>query len=285
MTAAVFRVGLPDGSIRLAAGSIDGGPASLLPVELTIGGLLAHDGSALASALDGADAGPAVPDGARLLAPVDDQEVWAAGVTYERSRDARMEESAEPSIYDRVYDAARPELFFKAPAWRVRGSGEPIGIRADSDWNVPEPELGLVIAADLTIAGYVMGDDVSSRTIEGENPLYLPQAKSYRWSCALGPAIVPASAVQPPFPIRVVIVRGGATVFDEATSTERIRRPLAELVSWLGRAMDFPAGAVLLTGTGIVPPASFTLAEGDVVSVDGGPLGRLVNTVQWVGGT
>jgi 2-dehydro-3-deoxy-D-arabinonate dehydratase len=165
----------------------------------------------------------------------------------------------------------------------VRGPGESVGIRADSAWNVPEPELGLVVAADLRIAGYVIGNDMSSRSIEGENPLYLPQAKVYDESCALGPALVPSDAVELPIELRLAILRGGAAVFEGATSTGRIRRPLESLVEYLGRAMRFPSGAILLTGTGVVPDAPFTLQAGDVVRIDAGALGALENGVIEVG--
>ena len=282
MTRALFRVGLLDGSRRLATGDVTSGPTALLPTGVTIAGLLAEGSAALAAAVEDSS-GEAVPADARILAPLDDQEVWAAGVTYERSRDARMEESAEASVYDRVYDAERPELFFKAPAWRVRGPGDRIGIRADSTWDVPEPELALVVTADLEIAAFTIGNDVSSRTIEGENPLYLPQAKVYDGSCALGPALVPATAVASPFELRLVVERDGAIVVDDVTTTARIRRPLIELVEFLGRALELPSGAILLTGTGIVPDPAFTLRDGDVVRIDAGPLGRLENTVTVVG--
>lgn len=282
MTRAVFRLALTDASVRLAAGDIETGPRRLLaPVE-TVTSILRRGASGLAEAA-ATSSGDAVPRGSRILAPVDDQEIWAAGVTYERSRDARMDESAEPSVYDRVYEADRPELFFKSPGWRVRGTGERIGIRADSAWDVPEPELAVVVAADLAIAGWTIGNDVSSRTIEGENPLYLPQAKFYDGSCALGPALVPVSEAAPPFTLRLLISRDGAVVFDDATTTSRIRRPLAELVEFLGRALVLPSGAVLLTGTGVVPEPSFTLRKGDVVRIEAGPLGALENSVEVVG--
>jgi 2-dehydro-3-deoxy-D-arabinonate dehydratase len=282
VTRALFRVALGDGSRRLATGEVTSGPTTLLPAGVTIAQLLARGSPPLEAAV--ADSGgEAVPVDARILAPIDDQEVWAAGVTYERSRDARMEESAEASVYDRVYDAERPELFFKAPGWRVRGPGDRIGIRADSAWDVPEPELALVVTADLEIAGYAIGNDVSSRTIEGENPLYLPQAKVYDGSCALGPALVPATAVVPPFELRLVVERDGTIVVDDVTTTARIRRPLIELVEFMGRALELPSGAILLTGTGIVPDPSFSLRGGDVVRIEAGPLGRLENTVTVVG--
>jgi 2-dehydro-3-deoxy-D-arabinonate dehydratase len=209
--------------------------------------------------------------------------VWAAGVTYERSRDGRMEESTEASIYDRVYTAPRPEVFFKATGPRVVGDGDAIGVRADSPWNAPEPELGLVINADGELFGYVIGNDASSRTIEGENPLYLPQAKVYERACALGPGIVPAWAVEPPFEIRLQVLRGDEIAFEGATSTDRITRSFEDLIAWLTAALDFPVGAVLLTGTGVVPDESFTLSAGDVVSIEVPGLGILTNPVVAVG--
>jgi len=216
-------------------------------------------------------------------APVDEQEVWAAGVTYERSRDERMAESTEASIYDRVYVAERPELFFKAPAWRVVAPGDPVGIRTDSDWDVPEPELALVFTSSGELFGYLPGNDMSSRSIEGENPLYLPQAKVYEAACSLGPAIVPVWAVEAPIAIRLEIERAGGIAFEGETSTTSLTRSAADLGAWLFAAMPFPAGAVLLTGTGIVPPESFTLAAGDVVRVLIDGVGTLENPVRVVG--
>ena len=218
-----------------------------------------------------------------VLAPVDGQEVWAAGVTYARSRDERMAESASASVYDEVYAAERPELFFKAPGWRVVGPGEPVGIRADSSWDVPEPELALVFTRDGELFGYVPGNDVSSRSIEGENPLYLPQAKVYDRSCALGPAIVPAWIAHEPFAIDLIIERGGEVAFRGATDTRQLTRSSADLGAWLTAAMSFPDGVVLLTGTGIVPDESFTLRAGDVVTVAIDGLGALTNPVRVVG--
>jgi 2-dehydro-3-deoxy-D-arabinonate dehydratase len=283
MAVGLYRLALPDGSIRLARGDTLDGPAELLGGGLTVAGLLADSADDLGDALREARSEGVVPAAATILAPVDAQEIWAAGVTYERSRSARVEESQQGTVYDQVYVADRPELFFKAAAWRVRGPGESVGIRADSAWNVPEPELGLVVAADLRIAGYVVGNDISSRSIEGENPLYLPQAKVYDESCALGPALVPRDAVDLPIELRLAIIRGGATAFEGATTTARIHRPLETLVEYLGRAMRFPQGAILLTGTGVVPDAPFTLYAGDVVRIDAGPLGTLENPVIEVG--
>jgi 2-dehydro-3-deoxy-D-arabinonate dehydratase len=284
MTRALFRLALADGTTRWAAGTIESGPASLLRADASLASLLGGPVEAIPAALAQAETGGLpVPGGAHLLAPVDAQEIWAAGVTYERSRDARMEESDEPSVYDHVYEAVRPELFFKAVGWRVRAPGDPIGIRRDSGWDVPEPELGLVVTARMEVAGYVLGNDVSSRTIEGENPLYLPQAKVYDGSCSLGPAIVPVSEAEPPFAIRLVVERENGVLLDETTSTIRIRRSFDELVEHLGRALKLPAGAVLLTGTGVVPDPSFTLREGDVVRIESEPLGLLENRVELVG--
>jgi 2-dehydro-3-deoxy-D-arabinonate dehydratase len=219
-----------------------------------------------------------------LLGPVDSQEVWGAGVTYERSRAGRIEESTEAAVYDRVYTAKRPEIFFKATAQRVVGDGAPIGVRADSSWNTPEPELGLVLNAAGEIFGYVVGDDVSSRSIEGENPLYLSQAKIYDRSCAVGPGIVPAwAAPPPPFDISLHVERGEAVAFEGSTNTASITRPFEDLAQWLMTALTFPVGAVLLTGTGIVPDESFSLQPGDVVTIDIPGIGTLTNPVVLVG--
>jgi 2-dehydro-3-deoxy-D-arabinonate dehydratase len=284
MTRALFRVALADGTSRWAAGTIDGGPTALLERDASLAALLAGSVGTIPAALDEAEGGgEPVTAGVRVLAPVDTQEIWAAGVTYERSRDARMEESDEPSVYDKVYEAIRPELFFKSPAWRVRATDEPIGIRRDSGWDVPEPELGLVVTSRMELAGYILGNDVSSRTIEGENPLYLPQAKVYDGSCSLGPAIVPVSEAEPPFAIHLVVERDGKAILDETTSTIRIRRSFDELIEHLGRALELPDGAILLTGTGLVPDPSFTLRAGDVVRIESETLGLLVNRVELVG--
>jgi 2-dehydro-3-deoxy-D-arabinonate dehydratase len=219
-----------------------------------------------------------------LLAPVQSQEVWGAGVTYERSRDGRMEESTESGVYDRIYVARRPEVFFKATAPRVVGPGQQVGVRADSPWNAPEPELGLVLNAAGEIFGYVIGNDVSSRTIEGENPLYLPQAKVYDRSCALGPAIVPVwAAPAPPFDIALRVERGDDVAFSGSTSTASLTRSFEDLAGWLTAALSFADGVVLLTGTGIVPDESFSLRPGDVVTIDVPGLGTLANPVVLVG--
>jgi 2-dehydro-3-deoxy-D-arabinonate dehydratase len=222
--------------------------------------------------------------GGDVLAPIGTQEVWAAGVTYLRSRVARIEESdgtGGSSFYDRVYSAARPELFFKAAAWRVRGPGALVRIRRDARWTVPEPELALYINARGQIIGYTIGNDVSSRDIEGENPLYLPQAKTYDGACALGPAVLLTEAPLPPeTAIELHITRDGATVFDGSTTLAQMRRTPAELVEHLYRETTFPQGCVLLTGTGVVPPDDFTLRSGDRVEIRIPPIGALINTVE-----
>ena len=217
-----------------------------------------------------------------LLAPVDWQEIWAAGVTYKRSQEARERESAGAGrFYDLVYTAPRPELFFKATARRVVGPGERVYVRRDSRWSVPEPELALVVSPQLRIVGFTIGNDMSARDIEGENPLYLPQAKVYDHSCALGPVITLAGSMPPPdqVAIRLTIERTGRPVFEGVTSLTQMARPLEELVDWLGRDNSFPGGVILLTGTGIVPPDEFSLASGDVVHIDITGIGRLTNPV------
>ncbi len=218
----------------------------------------------------------------RLLAPVEQQEVWAAGVTYLRSKKARMEESDfSATAYDQVYEAPRPELFFKSLPEKVVASGDAVGIRKDARWNVPEPELALVINSRGHIAGYTIGNDMSSRDIEGENLLYLPQAKIYNRSCALGPcvAVGMGEAEARAWKIGLRILRGQQTVFEGETSVAQIKRGFAELVSYLFRSQTFPRGAVLLTGTGIVPPDGFTLHAGDTIQIDISGIGRLENRV------
>lgn len=204
-----------------------------------------------------------------LLAPAEPMhEVWASGVTYLRSREARRAESSVGYIYDKVYEATRPEVFFKAIGWRTVGPNMPVRVRRDSAWNVPEPELVLVINARQEIVGYCAGNDMSSRDIEGENPLYLPQAKIYDGSCALGPGIALAEPHElTDVPIQMEIRRGGAVPFQGETRTSRMKRSLEELVATLGRELAFPQGAFLMTGTGIVPPDEVSLKPGDVVRV------------------
>jgi len=220
---------------------------------------------------------------AQVLAPIGSQEVWAAGVTYYRSRTARLEESkvgGGASFYDRVYEAERPELFFKAVPWRVRGPGDAIRVRRDARWTVPEPEIALCINARGQIVGYTIGNDVSSRDIEGENPLYLPQAKIYDGACALGPAVLVSSEPLPPgTAITLRVARGGTVVADGETTFSQMRRDAQELVEYLYRETSFPTGCVLLTGTGIVPPDDFTLQPGDEITIDVPAIGTLRNTV------
>jgi 2-dehydro-3-deoxy-D-arabinonate dehydratase len=229
------------------------------------------------------DAAPA-PDQPHWLAPVEEQDVWAAGVTYERSRQARQEEALDGGdIYARVYGAERPELFFKAQGRHVVGPRGAVGIRADARWSVPEPELAVVFNPALEAVGFSVGNDMSSRDIEGANPLYLPQAKIYTASCALGPGIVLSAATEwPTATIRLSITRAGKPAFEGEVHTSRIRRPLPELAQYLGRSNRFPDGVAFLTGTGIVPPADFTLAVGDVVEITIDGIGTLINPVQVV---
>lgn len=219
----------------------------------------------------------------QLLAPIGNQEVWAAGVTYLRSRDARMEESKESggaTFYDKVYEAERPELFFKAQAHRVAAHDEEVYIRHDSSWNVPEPELTLFINSAGRIEGYTIGNDMSSRSIEGENPLYLPQAKVYQRSAALGPCLyVPAAPLPATTKIHMVIRRAGQSVYNGEIAISQIKRKLPELASWLYRDMDFPVGCFLMTGTCLVPGNEFTLAKGDKVEITIDHIGTLNNIV------
>lgn len=217
------------------------------------------------------------------LAPVGSQEIWAAGVTYFRSRTARMEEAEAAGgdiFYDKVYEAERPELFFKATPARARGHLAPIRIRKDSTWDVPEPELTLAINAEGQVFGYTIGNDVSSRSIEGENPLYLPQAKVYRGSCSLGPGLVVGDVISPRTTIRLRVDRDGHEAFAGETSVAQIKRGFDELAGFLFRDNEFPHGAYLLTGTGIVPDSQFTLQSGDRVAIAIDGLGELVNTVE-----
>jgi 2-dehydro-3-deoxy-D-arabinonate dehydratase len=267
---------LVDGKIRLL-------PALAGGVPVTIAHLLAHDDPrALVDEL-----APLVDKTldvahAKLLAPLDQQEVWAAGVTYKRSEEARKRESVGAAVfYDKVYSAERPELFFKSTPGRVVGPGGTVHIRRDSKWSVPEPELALVISPALKLVGYTIGNDMSARDIEGENPLYLPQAKFHDGACAVGPCVVLADDMPAPdaVVIKLVIERAGKTAFEGTTKGSMIKRSFGELIEWLSRETTFPDGAVLLTGTGIVPPDDFTLAVGDVVHIDVTGIGRLTNVV------
>ncbi len=245
----------------------------------------ADPASFAAAALEGAgpeqSLGPEIP----FAAPIGGQEVWASGVTYYRSRTARMEE-AETSggdvFYDKVYEAPRPELFFKATASRSRGHLDRVGIRSDSTWDVPEPEFTLAINSEGRIFGHTIGNDMSSRSIEGENPLYLPQAKNYEGACALGPCLVVGETPPSETAIAISISRGGAEVFAGETSLSQIKRSFDELADWLYRSNRFPLGAYLMTGTGIVPDSDFTLAAGDEIAISIDGIGTLTNTVEKV---
>ncbi|MDR6943853.1 fumarylacetoacetate hydrolase family protein [Mucilaginibacter pocheonensis] len=218
-----------------------------------------------------------------IIAPIGNQEIWASGVTYMRSKDARMEESKDAGggdFYARVYSAKRPELFFKSSAYRAVGPGGTVRIRKDSEWNVPEPELVLFICSAGTIEGYMIGNDMSSRDIEGENPLYLPQAKSYDGAAAVGPCLyAPAEPISPDTEIQIEIWRGDVKVFADAILISRMKRTHQELAHYLFMEMSFPTGAYLMTGTGIVPPDSFTLSYGDVINITIGSIGTLTSGV------
>ncbi|GAB5405957.1 MAG: fumarylacetoacetate hydrolase family protein [Aureliella sp.] len=276
---------LIDESGKPCVGRVDGDSIEI--VDLAAGGLKclscilkADDPSAVASSLQKTSVVPVSQ--AKLLPPIDNQEVWAAGVTYKRSQTARMEESeAAASCYDRVYNSPRPEIFFKATPHRVRGHADALRIREDATWNVPEPELALVLSPKLKIVGYTIGNDMSSRDIEGDNPLYLPQAKMYDQCCGLGPWITLADSMPAPAEIDIdlKIHRSGEVVFDQATSVSEMARTFDDLVGWLGRDNSFPSGAFLLTGTGIVPDSNFTLKPRDTVVITISGIGALSNTI------
>jgi 2-dehydro-3-deoxy-D-arabinonate dehydratase len=279
------------GAGEIRVGVLSEGHVRLLDLESHIGLrslsdiLHADSPAAIAHDLIDDSAGTVPLHELTLLAPIDRQEVWAAGVTYKRSRQARERESAGAggaSFYDKVYTAARPELFLKATPHRVCGPGEHVRIRRDSRWSVPEPELALVLTPRLRLVGYTIGNDMSARDIEGENPLYLPQAKVYERCCALGPAVTLAEAMPAldQVNIRLTIERGGRNVFEGATHVSEMARTLDDLISWLGRENSFPGGVILLTGTGIVPPDEFTLAPDDLVHIDITGIGRLSNRVE-----
>lgn len=217
-----------------------------------------------------------------FLAPIDQQEVWAAGVTYKRSQIARMEESeAGASHYDKVYTAPRPEIFFKGGASRVSGPGQPVRVRYDSKWSVPEPEFTLVISPTFKLVGFTVGNDMSARDIEGENPLYLPQAKVYKQCCGLGPSILlnDGTLDRVGTKIGLVIERAGQVAFRGETNLGQLNRTFEELITWLARENEYPTGAMLLTGTGVVPPDNFTLENGDLVSITIDGIGTLTNPV------
>jgi 2-dehydro-3-deoxy-D-arabinonate dehydratase len=255
---------------------VDGAPVltvaragALHPLDGSLAQLLGAGRERLHEAVDHALQGAALTAPAPLLAPIDEQEVWASGVTYRRSATARVEESSVGDVYELVYEAERPELFLKAPAARVPAPGAPLRIRADSTWDVPEPELALVLDADAQVVGYLAADDVSSRSIEGANPLYLPQAKVYDDSLGLSGTIVLARDVDDrrSAAIELEIHRDGERIFAGATSVSEMKRSFEELVGALFRELSFPAGAVLLTGTGVVPPDDVTLRDGDRVRI------------------
>lgn len=276
------KVAGPDQKARV--GILEDQTVSLLPAEagslrelLSDADLVQKLPDLIASATD------AIPLSAtKFLAPIDDQEVWAAGVTYKRSQHARMQESEQAaSFYDKVYTAERPELFFKATAHRVSGHEQPIRVRCDTHWCVPEPEITLVLAPDLRLVGFTIGNDVSARDIEGENPLYLPQAKVYDQSAALGPVITLTHDMPPAnqTTIELTIERNQQQAYRGQTTVSEMNRTFSDLISWLGRDNSFPTGAFLMTGTGIVPPDDFTLEPGDVVSIRIDGIGTLVNPV------
>jgi 2-dehydro-3-deoxy-D-arabinonate dehydratase len=280
---------MPRGSRDARVGAVVAGDRVIDLTTAGIGSLTAlldaaDPAATVRAACVGAASGTPLTD-VTLLPPVERQEVWAAGVTYLRSKTARMEESDfSATAYDRVYDAERPEIFFKALGEKAVGPGDAVGIRGDSRWNVPEPELALVMNSRGTLVGCTIGNDMSSRDIEGANLLYLPQAKVYDRSCGLGPWIVLATdeAAIRRWTISVTIARGGSDVFRGETGVEKIKRSFDDLIGHLWRSQSFPHGAVLLTGTGVVPDESFTLQSGDRVTIRISGIGTLANTVQVV---
>ena len=284
MTTGLWRVRAA-GEIRLARGDTGQGPQELLGPAVTVASLLADPGRPLQDLASLPSSGP-VPGSLAILAPLDLQPVWAAGVTFPRSREARREEAVDGGdVYDRVFGASRPELFVKAAAGAAIGPGDQLGIRADSDWDVPEPELGVVAGPDGELQALVLGNDMSSRSIEGANPLYLPQAKVYDRSCGIGPCLVPVSLAPPWQQIRIElrIARAGQTRYEDGMSLATMQRTPVELLRWLFAAQSFPHGVALLTGTSLVPPGDFTLGDGDVVTVSAAALGTLENRVVTVG--
>jgi 2-dehydro-3-deoxy-D-arabinonate dehydratase len=268
---------------RARVGVLDSGTVTELTAAGSLGDLLALPADRIRAACEH-PGGVALPAAfVELLAPLDGRmEVWAAGVTYERSRTARMAESEQSAdVYDRVYAAERPELFFKSAAWRVSGPGDPVSVRSDSTIDVPEPELAVVLNAAGDVAGYTICNDMSSRSIEGENPLYLPQAKVYRGGCAAGPWIVPVWEVPDPYAltIELTIARGGAAAWEGSASTAALHRKIDELAGYLFLEEEFPAGVILSTGTSLVPELPFTLEAGDEVRIRISGIGELVNPV------
>jgi len=278
----LLRLTDPDGRPVVAVRADAGSPPRRVPVP-TLAELLAARLDDVRARLEAAlTFGDPLPADLPLLPPVDGAtEVWACGVTYVRSRDARTEESQVADVYERVYEARRPELFFKALAAKVAGDGDPVGIRADSAVDVPEPELALVLTAHGEIMGLTVCNDMSSRTIEGDNPLYLPQAKVYAGACAVGPVIRPAWELDPiGREVTLEIRRDGGVAFHGTTSTDQLHRTPEDLVEHLFRGDHFPGGAVLSTGTGVVPDLPFTLAEDDVVAITIDGIGTLTNPVR-----
>jgi 2-dehydro-3-deoxy-D-arabinonate dehydratase len=275
------RVRLDDA--KAYTGVFDGDRVELFPEpddegEIFRAVLFAEDPEAVARKFGGSEPRVVLWDEVEVLPPMVGSEVWAAGVTYRRSKDARQEESqGAGDFYAKVYGAARPELFFKADRRRVVGHRGKVRLRRDTAWCVPEPELAVLVSPDRRVVGYTIGDDVSCRDIEGENPLYLPQAKVFADCCALGPVVTTANAMPDLSTVRVrlEIWRGGRVLFQGATSLREMVRPVEELVDWLFREQDFPEGVTLLTGTGIVPPDDFSLAEGDWVGIEVDGIGRL----------
>lgn len=239
----------------------------------------------VARIFESASAGKSIDPGIPFQAPIGNQEIWAAGVTYFRSRTARMEEAESAGgdvFYDKVYDAERPELFFKCSPAKARGHMDVVCIREDSTWDVPEPELTLAISSSGKVFGYTVGNDMSSRSIEGENPLYLPQAKVYKGSCSIGPCLVVCDPLPPETRISVTITRDDEEAFGGETEISQIKRSLDELAGFLFRSNEFPQGAYLMTGTGVVPDSDFTLEEGDIVSIRIEGIGILTNAVEKV---
>lgn len=275
---ALWRLADEDGSARWAIGTIHA-PERLLDPHLSLAELLS-DGEPSLSNLDVLEQYEPV-EGQRIVAPLDLQPVWAAGVTFPRSRTARLEESGNASFYDDVYDADRPELFIKALPGSVRGTRETVRIRADSSWDVPEPELALLLDSHGVIVGCTLGNDLSSRSIEAENPLYLPQAKIWDGSCALGPCIVPIGQLGDlsDLTISLHITRGNDMLFEATVQMAEIRRTFSDLASWLFREQSFPDGVALMTGTSMVPPSEFSLERGDEIVISNDKLGRLHNVI------
>ncbi|MBA2454391.1 MAG: fumarylacetoacetate hydrolase family protein [Chloroflexia bacterium] len=277
-----FQLGSNGGQTRL--GWVDSEKERVFELSHTLASLLALDGPArLARIMQmrRSAVGTYPLKTVTLRAPVDQQEVWAAGVTYKRSRDARIEESTQQDVYEKVYDAKRPEIFFKANGWRCVGQKARVGIRHDSNWDVPEPELTLVLDSSGKIAGYTIGNNVSSRSIEGENPLYLSQAKMFYASCAIGPWIMLPEELEDVsnLAITVSITRSDEEIWSGQTSTSEMHRSFEDLIAHLYASLDFPHGALLMTGTGLVPPARVTLQSGDQVTIGIEGIGSLTNSV------